>query len=65
LFKILRDKTAYWILRRTFAELFGDEEEDLSEPNLSSAKAPSKHDYVLWCKLTDTQLKIYKGRLIS
>ena len=67
--KMLRDKSNFWILRRTKKDLSAQAADIGSNLDVRESKEfqplPPKHDYVLWCKMTDIQLKIYKSKLIK
>lgn len=60
--KVLRDKTDFWILRRTKDEVNEKAESGGSGDGPSFPELPPKNDFVLWCKMTTKQMKIYKGK---
>lgn len=63
--KVLRDKTEFWILRRTKDEVNQKAESGNSGEGPSFPELPPKNDFVLWCKMTRKQMKIYKGKSLK
>ncbi|CBY13525.1 unnamed protein product [Oikopleura dioica] len=58
--KVIRDKTDFWILRRTKKEV-NQASTASSGSGSTFPTLPAKNDFVLWCKMTARQLVIYNG----
>ncbi|CBY14147.1 unnamed protein product [Oikopleura dioica] len=62
--KVIRDKTDFWILRRTKKEV-NQASTASSGSGSTFPTLPAKNDFVLWCKMTARQLVIYNDFLTS